>query len=255
MIVLALIIITILILLIILNIRKDSFIDPIDSELQTHIDDIRHIQSRNILDLNNDLYYYPYNDIYNKYKQSMSNYLCNKKKEVVEKVEYEKNKLSILEDKYQNLRRQISPNFNPIFDDFLQLNTYNSDNNDKIKYLKVKRFVDNSVNPPKSTFQIFTSAGGKKCLEVDNYNQYSSVDCNDYEEKQRFYIDYAYDKDTYEEIVKNPHFRYPEKAELLNYPITLLRSKSGNCVNLYNDNVSIEPCKYKTTQMFKMQPV
>jgi hypothetical protein len=255
MIVLTIIITTIIVLLIILNIRKDSFTNPDDIELQKHIDEIKHIQARNINGLNNDLYYYPFNDIYNKYKQSMAGYLCEKKKKVDEKVKYEKKKLDILEDKYQNLKRQISTEFNPIFGDFLQLNTYNSDNNDNIKYLKVKRFTDDSVEPPKSTFQIFTSAGGKKCLEVDNYNFYKSVDCDDEEENQRFHIDYVYDKELYKEIVKNPRFRYPENAELLNYPINLLRSKNGNCVNLYNDKISIEPCKYKSSQMFKIKPV
>lgn len=253
MIVLTIIIFTIVVLLIILNIKKDGFVT--DAELQKHIDEIKHIQKRHSTAIDNNFYYYPYNDIYNKYKKGMVSTLCNKKKQLNEKTEVEKNKLEILEDKLQDLRRKISPNFNPIFGDFLQLNTYNSDNNKKIKYLKVKRFIDKANNNIKNTFQIFMDNNGKKCLEVDQYNRYKVNDCNNDEENQRFYIDYAYDKISLEGIVKNPKFRYPENPDIINYPITLLRSKGGNCINVYDDKLSIEPCKYKTTQMFKMKPV
>jgi hypothetical protein len=253
MIVLTIIIFTILVLLIILNIRKDGFVDISDTDLQTQINYIKNIQEQRA-SADNNLYYYPYNDIYNKYKNSMITYLCKKKKEVDGKTKFDEDKLELLENQYQNLRRKISPEFNPIFSDFVQLNAYDNNNNKKHNFLKVKRYTDNSVNPP-TTFQVYTTNDDTKCLEVDNYNRYASVDCDSKEDKQRFYLDYAYDKASYEDIVKNPRFRYPEKAELLNYPITLLRSKTGNCVNLYNDNVSIEPCKYKTSQMFKMKPI
>lgn len=254
MIILAIIIFTILALLIILNIRKDGFVDITDTDLQSQIDNIKHIQAqRSSADSN--LYYYPYNDIYNNYKKTMLTNLCKKKAEVDGKTEFEEEKLELLENQYQNLRRKISPEFNPIFSDFVQLNAYDSNNNKKHNFLKVKRYTDKSVEPPKTTFQVYTTNDDSKCLEVNNYNQYASVDCDSKEDKQRFYLDYAYDKASYEDIVKNPRFRYPEKAELLNYPITLLRSKTGNCVNLYDDQVSIEPCKYKTTQMFKMKPI
>lgn len=254
MIVLTIIIFTIVVLLIILNIKKDGFVVA-DEDLQKHIDEIKHIQKRHLTEIDNNLYYYPYNDIYNKYKKGMVTTLCNKKKKLAAKTEEEKKRLEILEDKYQDLRRKISPNFNPIFGDFLQLNTYNSDNNKKIKYLKVKRHIDKSDDRIKNTFQIYMDGSGKKCLEVDQYNRYKVNDCDNEEENQRFYIDYAYDKTSYEGIVKNPKFRYPENPDIINYPITLLRSKSGNCVNVYNDKLSIEPCKYKSTQMFKMKPI
>jgi hypothetical protein len=253
MIILTIIIFTILVLLILLNIRKDGFIIN-DAELQEQINDIKNIEKqRSSIDTN--LYYYPYNDIYNNYKKSMITNLCKKKKEVDDKTEFEDKKLKLLENKYQNLRRKISPDFNPIFSDFIQLNGYDSSNNKKHNFIKVKRYTDKTVEPPKTSFQVYTNNDDSKCLEVDNYNRYASVECDSEEDKQRFYLDYAYDKTSYEDIVKNPRFRYPEKAELLNYPITLLRSKNGNCVNLYNDQISIEPCKYKTTQMFKMKPL
>lgn len=255
MILLTIIIFTILVLLIILNIKKDGFTNPKDEDLQKHINDIKHFAVKHSKDIDRNLYYYPYNDIYNKYKKSMLTYLCKKKGEVDAKNEEDEAKLQTLKDTYQNLRRKISPDFNPIFGDFLQLNTYNSDNNPNLKYLKVKRHIDEVDNTKKSTFQIYTNGTGTQCLEVDNQNNYKLADCDEDEEQQRFNIDFAYDQQSYEEIVKNPRARYPEKAELLNYPISLLRAKNGNCVNLYDDKLSIEPCKYKSTQMFKMKPV
>jgi hypothetical protein len=253
MIVLTLIIFAILILLIILNIRnKETFYYVEDDKLQEHINEIKHIKNRYASGIDRNLYYYPYNDIYNKYKKTMSSYICKKKKEVDGKLNFDKNKLEVLENNYQNLRRQISPEFNPIFSDFVQLNTYNSENNKNIKYLKVKRYNDDNK---KTTFQIITSGNGRECLEADKLNSYKSTNCNKDEDNQRFNIDFVYDEESYKEIVKNPRFRYPENAKLLNYPITLLRAKNGNCINLYNDQISIEPCKYKTTQMFKIKPI
>lgn len=252
MIILTIIIFTILILLIILNIKKDGFTVSED-QLQKHISDINHFAIKHSREIDPNLYYYPYNDIYTKYKNTMMEYLCKKKKEVDAKNEENDKKLEELNNKYQNLRRKISPNFNPIFGDFLQLNTYNTNNNPNLKHLKVKKHLDN--NTKKSTFQVYTNGLGTQCLQVDNYNNYKLADCDEDEEQQRFNLDFAYDQQSYEEIVKNPRARYPEKAELLNYPISLLRAKNGNCVNLYDDKLSIEPCKYKTTQMFKMKPV
>lgn len=259
MIVLTIIIFTILVLLIILNIKKDGFNNVSDEQLQKHIDEIQHIQQRHNTGIESNLYYYPYNDIYNKYKKSMVTSLCKKKQAITSKIDRENKQLQLLEEKYQNLQRQISPDFNPMFGDFLQLNTYNSDNNENIKYLKVKRNISPNTSSTsaniKNTFQIFMDGNGQTCLEVDNYNRYKTSTCSDDNDKQKFYLDYAYDRTSYEDIVKNPKFRYPENPDLINYPVTLLRAKNGNCVNLYNDKISIEPCKYKSTQMFKMNPV
>jgi hypothetical protein len=252
---LSIILLIVIALIILKKYRMDNFTNVNDEQLQKHIDEVNHFEGKHKSNLLNDLYYYPYNDIFNKYKKSMTTYLCKKKIAVDQKNKLDTEKNIILKKKYQDLKRQISPNFNPIFGDFLQLNTYDSNNNNKITYLKVKRYNDNSFNPPKATFQVFMSGDGNKCLEVDNYNRYKLAKCNSESENQRFTLSYAYDKQSYEDIVKNPKFRFPENPDFINYPITLLRAKNGNCVNIYDDKVSIEPCKYKTTQMFKINPL
>ena len=251
----------------------DSFVS--DDLLQNHIDEITQFEERHKRDnLDRDLYYFPYNDIYYKYKDTINKTLCKKEKDVRYKYEQLRTEYELMEDKYQDLRRKISPEFNPVFGDIVQLNKYESGPNDKVTYLKVKRHntIDDINDPSRAYFQLYLNKEGNKCLEQTNNGLYNIADCSDINisektqqeltndnKKQLFNLDYVYDKSSYEEVVKNPDFRYPEKPELLNYPITLLRANNGNCINLHNDgtndNISIEPCKYKKSQMFKITPI
>lgn len=273
MIVIGLIILTILVLLGILNYKNNDdgnveLFDNVSTDMLKHqMNEITALETKfSSKDDNNNLYYYPYNDLYKEYKTALNTELCKKKTELDYRNNKYASKMEILNDQYTDLRRKISPAFNTVLGDIVRINKYEQSDNDKVNFLTVKRHnVSNNKsnnNNDKYAFQVYLTKDGKKgkCLEQSGNGLYKVSNCiNDINnaslEKQLFNIEYVYDKSSYENIVKEPSHRFPENAKLINYPVTLIRGDNGNCINLYKDNISMEPCKYKKSQMFKLNPI
>lgn len=265
MIIIILITFTILALLLILNYRNQTeLFENIDCQRSDNAGKKVCLEQNKINDTINEFkeadfsslanHYYPYNEIYNKYIQKLDSKIANLTADTQSKVSKYGTELTIMEDKYEDLRRNINPTFNSNFDsNIVQLYKYDNDGDDNLKYLTLK---NNKVDG-KQTFQIYMNSDGTECLKQNDNGDYSVEKCVTVEDdiadsKQLFNIKYVLDGADYENVVKNPDFRHPEKAGSLEYPVLLITGNNNNCVNLHKNSVSMEPCKYKKTQMFKL---
>lgn len=258
MIIIVLISLTVLTLLIILNFRKDNFTTKIDTELANFKEKSADIYNDPSILLGQLNYYYPYNKLYQEYTDKLESNIQKLKSDIDDKKKIYENNLQLASDSLSNLERKISPMFNNVFNDKIILHKYNPDQNDNVKYLSLQKrkinVTDNDGNSiSKNKFQIFTN---DKCLEQDDKGFYKVAKCEDIDNltnNQLFNIKYIYDKNMYETVVKNPDHRFPENPDTLKYPVSIIKGKNNHCLNLYNDSISFEPCKYKTSQMFKLE--
>lgn len=220
--------------------------------------------------------YSPYYDVYRKYKVLISDFINEKEKTSKIKHEQNNNKIISLEDKIQDLRKKIDRRFRTSFlnSNILKLNVYkdnisdssvnNNNNNDtnndetnSINALYLKKYMYNG----QQLYKVYISDNGLKCLEYSDNGTYKISDCfkNDnnntskINKYQLFRLNIINNEEEYMKLVYNPDNRYPENIKLLNYPIIVIMIPvNNNCLNLYNNRISFEPCKFKVTQMFKL---
>jgi hypothetical protein len=214
--------------------------------------------------------YSPYYDVYRKYKMLISDFVNEKDKESKIKSSQYNNKIISLEDKIQDLKKKIDRRFRTSFlnSNILKLNVYKDNisdnkvnNNDKestiINALYLKKYMYNG----QQLYKVYISDNGLKCLEYSDNGTYKINDCfkNDKNDTskinkyQLFKLNIINNEEEYMKLVYNPDNRYPENIKLLNYPIfVIMLPVNNNCLNLYNNSISFEPCKFKVTQMFKL---
>lgn len=240
------IIIFILIIIITLYLlyNKDTFVgNELNNLLNIHLNEIK-IFDKLSKNTEQKLKYNPMNDIIDKYSNKVSNFIKNKKEKINTKYNKYNDKLNVLEEKYQNLKKQIHPSFK--HSNIFRLNKYETDRDDKIKYLTLKKInIDND-----NDFQVLLNNG--KCLTMMPHNRYKIDKCDNNNKYQYFNLDFIYDNDDFVKIVK-PDNRYPLDINTLKYPIVLVRSANNkNCINLNDDKLSIEQCKYKDSHLWKL---
>ena len=214
-----------------------------------------------IIDLVNnfkEVNYSPYDDVYRKYKGMVSDFINEKKSQSEEKINNNKEKLLSLNDKIQDLKRKIDKRFRTslLNSNILKLNTYKENKEeDAINAIYLKKYVYNGQH----LYKVYISNNGLKCLEYLNNGNYKMNDCfkgnkkEDINKNQLFRLNIINNEEEYKKLVYNPDNRYPENIRLLNYPIfVIMIPVNNNCLNLYNNKISFEPCKYKITQMFTL---